>query len=76
MSRSIMLTTTALAALLASALCAAAQPAETTESIEVTAQQLSAARAGIQTQLGASTYTVTAADIEAQPGATIRCSIR
>ena len=34
----------------------------------VTAEALSAARAGIQTQLGASTYTVTAKDIEDAPG--------
>ncbi|HEX4271251.1 MAG TPA: TonB-dependent receptor plug domain-containing protein, partial [Rhizomicrobium sp.] len=73
MSRSILFTTAATialsgAALIASIAAASAQPAEQTEDITVTAQQLSAARAGIQTQLGASTYTVTAKDIEAQPG--------
>ena len=68
MSRSILLATAASAALLASVLSAAAQQAESVEDITVTAQALSAARAGIQTQLGASTYTVTANDIKAQPG--------
>ncbi len=68
MSRSILLATVAMAALVASIASAAAQPAETVEDITVTAQALSAARNGIQTQLGASTYTVTAADIMAQPG--------
>jgi outer membrane receptor protein involved in Fe transport len=38
------------------------------ESITVTAQRLGEARAAIQTQLGASTYSVTAADIQAFPG--------
>ena len=68
MSRSILLATAASAALIASAVSAAAQQTETVEDITVTAQALSAARAGIQTQLGASTYTVTAKDIQAQPG--------
>ena len=66
MYRSFLLATTAMLA--ASCVSAAAQPAESTEDITVTAQALSAARNGIQTQLGASTYTVTAADIQAQPG--------
>jgi len=76
MSRSILLATVATAAVIASALPtvaqtttqSTAQPAETVEDITVTAQQLSAARSGIQTQLGASTYTVTARDIAAEPG--------
>ena len=38
------------------------------ETVTVTAQRLSEARQGIQTQLGASTYTVTAGDIENSPG--------
>jgi outer membrane receptor protein involved in Fe transport len=41
---------------------------EATETVTVTAQKLAAARNGIQTQTGASTYTVTARDIQAQPG--------
>ena len=43
----------------------AVQPVET---VTVTAERLAAARNGIQTQTGASTYTVTAKDIENQPG--------
>jgi outer membrane receptor protein involved in Fe transport len=38
------------------------------ESVTVTAEKLAAARNGIQTQTGASTYTMTAKDIQAQPG--------
>ena len=38
------------------------------EEVVVTAQKLDAARSGIQTQTGASTYTITAQDIEAAPG--------
>ena len=68
MFRSILLATAASTALLASIAAAAAQQTETVEDITVTAQALSAARAGIQTQLGASTYTVTSKDIQAQPG--------
>ena len=36
--------------------------------VTVTAERLAAARNGIQTQTGASTYTITAQDIENQPG--------
>jgi outer membrane receptor for ferrienterochelin and colicins len=68
MSRSILLATVATAAMVASIVSAAAQSTESVEDITVTAEALSAARNGIQTQLGASTYTVTAKDIEAQPG--------
>ena len=52
MSRSILLATAASAAMIASAVSAAAQQTETVEDITVTAQALSAARAGIQTQIG------------------------
>ena len=41
---------------------------ESTETVTVTAEKLAAARNGIQTQTGASTYTITAKDIQAQPG--------
>jgi outer membrane receptor protein involved in Fe transport len=41
---------------------------ESTEAVTVTAEKLAAARNGIQTQTGASTYTITARDIQAQPG--------
>ena len=44
---------------------ASAQQAET---VTVTAERLAAARNGIQTQTGASTYTITSKDIENQPG--------
>jgi len=42
--------------------------AQSVETINVTAQALSNARNGIQTQTGASTYTLTARDIQNQPG--------
>ena len=38
------------------------------KSVTVTAERLAAARNGIQTQTGASTYTITAKDIDNQPG--------
>jgi outer membrane receptor protein involved in Fe transport len=38
------------------------------ETVTVTAQRLEEARSGIQTQLGASTYTITAGDIQNLPG--------
>ncbi|MEO8301292.1 MAG: TonB-dependent receptor [Rhizomicrobium sp.] len=63
MFRSIFLSTAAVVALLAPAMAQ-----ESTESVTVTAQKLAAARNGIQTQTGASTYTVTAQDIQNQPG--------
>lgn len=65
MFRSILFCGAASAALLAAA---PAFAQESTESITVTAEKLAAARNGIQTQTGASTYTVTAKDIQAQPG--------
>ena len=46
----------------------AQQQAPQMESVTVTAERLQAARNGIQTQTGASTYTITAQDIENQPG--------
>jgi outer membrane receptor protein involved in Fe transport len=64
--------------LLTAALTAAAAPAPAqdysaadaggVEIVTVTAKALEEARSGIQTQLGASTYTITAADILAAPG--------
>jgi outer membrane receptor protein involved in Fe transport len=62
MSRLVLLSGTALAAL---AVPAFAQPVET---VTVTAARLAAARNGIQTQTGASTYTISARDIQNQPG--------
>ena len=52
------------------ALLAAAVPAfaQQVESVTVTAERLAQARNSIQTQTGASTYTITAADIDNQPG--------
>lgn len=41
---------------------------ESTESITVTAEKLSEARSNIQTQTGASTFTITSNDIQNQPG--------
>lgn len=52
----------------AALLLAAPAFAQGTESVTVTAERLAAARDAIQTQVGASTYTITAKDIEAQPG--------
>src|ERR1700751_694944 len=65
MHRSILLAGAAGAVLLAAA---PAFAQDSTESITVTAEKLAAARNGIQTQTGASTYTITANDIQAQPG--------
>ena len=62
--KSILLAGTALA-------CLAVFPAfaaTSVETITVTAGKLDAARTGIQAQTGASTYTITAADIENAPG--------
>jgi len=50
------------------AMAAPAFAQESVESVTVTAQKLAAARNGIQTQTGASTYTITAKDIQDQPG--------
>ena len=65
MYRSILLAGAAGAALLCSNASVLAQDVE---SVTVTAEKLATARNGIQTQTGASTYTVTAADIQNQPG--------
>src|SRR6185437_13346869 len=43
-------------------------PRSAPETVTVTAEALEQARAGIQTQLGASTYTITAQDIQNLPG--------
>jgi outer membrane receptor protein involved in Fe transport len=45
-----------------------AQTDSAVETVTVTAQKLDEARSGIQTQLGASTYTITEQAIEAMPG--------
>jgi outer membrane receptor for ferrienterochelin and colicins len=78
MSRSFLLATAAMAAVLAVPSIAFAQigdqsgPAQTgpssPEVVTVTARKLDAARTGIQTQTGASTYTITSEAIEAAPG--------
>src|ERR1700759_4609340 len=56
--------------LASAAIFATAAPAlaQQVESVTVTAERLAAARNGIQTQTGASTYTITAKDIDNQPG--------
>ena len=58
------------ATMISAALLASAGPvlAQTIETVTVTAERLAAARNGIQTQTGASTYTITAKDIDNQPG--------
>ena len=66
MHRSIFLASAAGAALLATLTPAFAQ--DSIETVTVTAARLAEARTGIQTQLGASTYTVTAQDLQAAPG--------
>ena len=69
MYRSFLFGTVASAAILSVATTASAQStdASSIDTVTVTAQTLSAARSGIQTQTGASTYTVTAKDIEGSP---------
>jgi outer membrane receptor protein involved in Fe transport len=70
MSRFIGLAATAALASFSIALSAKAadDPATPVDTITVTAQHLSEARLGIQTQTGASTYTMTSKVIKAQPG--------
>jgi outer membrane receptor protein involved in Fe transport len=78
MTRSFLLASAALAAVLAMPALAIAQindqdsPAmsgpSAIDTVTVTARKLDEARVGIQTQTGASTYTITAQDIEAAPG--------
>ena len=78
MSRQNLLVGAASAAFLSAITPALAQSNSTTdlETVTVTAQRLEQARVGIQTQLGASTYTVTAAGhCRTCPAATICCSI-
>ncbi|MBU6442669.1 MAG: TonB-dependent receptor [Alphaproteobacteria bacterium] len=65
MKRSFLLAGTALATI--SMFCLPAAADEALETVTVTAK-LDTARNGIQTQLGASTYKITASDIENQPG--------
>jgi len=59
---------TTLASAVASAADASDSPAGPVETITVTAQRLDEARTGIQTQTGASTYTIDAKAIAAAPG--------
>jgi len=60
---------TALAGLLMTFIgCPAYGQEQSVETVTVTAQRLAQARTGIQTQIGASTYDITSAQIEAQPG--------
>ncbi len=66
MKRSLFLAGTALA-YAATGLCLPAHADEALETVTVTAK-LDTARNGIQTQLGASTYKITAGDIDNQPG--------
>jgi len=72
MLRFSLLTTVAVAAVLSSTISAEAQYAGAAsgnvETVTITAQKLAEARVGIQTQLGASTYTITSDDIQAAPG--------
>jgi outer membrane receptor protein involved in Fe transport len=82
MYRSFLLATAAVTLALASASAAGAAPdtqvgdqsgpaqsgPSAVETVTVTAKKLDEARNGIQTQTGASTYTITAQDIEAAPG--------
>jgi outer membrane receptor protein involved in Fe transport len=72
MSRILLLSSAATAAALSLVTAATAQvdggATQPVETVVVTAQKLAEARNGIQTQTGASTYTITAADIDNQPG--------
>ena len=68
MLRFSLLAGTACAALLSAMASATAQTTTSVETVTVTAERLAAARNGIQTQTGASTYTITANDIQNQPG--------
>ncbi|MEI9993964.1 MAG: TonB-dependent receptor [Rhizomicrobium sp.] len=64
MHRSVLLATAAVVALAAFPAAAA----DTVETVVVTAAKLDAARVGIQPQTGASTYSISSADIQNQPG--------
>ena len=68
MFRSLLLLSAAASALFSVPAFAQQSSDQSTESVTVTAEKLAAARNGIQTQTGASTYTITAKDIQAQPG--------
>src|SRR5476651_2413245 len=72
MYRNFLFATTATAAALTYSTAAYAQISDgssgSVETVVVTAQKLAEARNGIETQLGASTYTVTARDIDNEPG--------
>ena len=59
---------TALSCLAALPAYAADNSANSVETVTVTAQKLDLARTGIQAQTGASTYTITAAEIQSAPG--------
>jgi outer membrane receptor protein involved in Fe transport len=72
MHRILLLTAAATAAALSPLSNASAQvdggTSQSVETVVVTAQRLAEARNGIQTQTGASTYTITSKDIENEPG--------
>src|SRR5580698_4185337 len=69
MFRSLLLATSALcAATVITTQSFAQADFNTIETVTVTAKKLDDARSGIQTQTGASTYTITAEDIDASPG--------
>src|ERR1700691_2700399 len=69
MTRSLLLAGAATAAVLAGSQIAFAQQDKSQiETVVVTATKLHQARAGIQTQVGASIYTVTAKELEQTPG--------
>jgi outer membrane receptor protein involved in Fe transport len=69
MTRSILLAGAATVAILAGpSLAYAQQDANNVETVVVTAKKLSEARAGIQTELGASTYAITSQEIQDTPG--------
>ena len=65
MYRSILLATVATVSVVSISTPASAQNVET---VVVTAERLNEARIGIQTQVGASTYTISSAEIDTQPG--------
>ncbi len=77
MLRSSLLTTAAVVGVVATSSFARAQTADQTnsgasgsniETVTVTAKHLGEARAGIETQIGASTYTITESEIASEPG--------
>jgi outer membrane receptor protein involved in Fe transport len=68
MLRSLLLSSAAAVAIAAPTLAVAADAPDTIETVTVTAAKLAEARNGIQPDTGASTYTITSANIDAQPG--------